>query len=29
MLIERLTIYPDGNADLKGDVVAMGTDVLT
>ncbi len=28
MLIERLTIYPDGNADPEGDVVAMGADGL-
>ena len=28
MLIDRLTIYPDGNADPKGEVVAMVADVL-
>jgi hypothetical protein len=29
MLIDRLTIYPDGNADREDDVVAMVADVLT
>jgi len=29
MLIDRLTIYPNGNADPEGDVVAMVADVLT
>ena len=28
MFIDRLTIYPDGNADPEDDVVAMVADVL-
>ena len=29
IVIDRLTIYPDGNADPEDDVVAMVADVLT
>ena len=28
MLIDRLTIHPDGNADPEGDVVAIVADLL-